>query len=509
MCPTQQTSIAATRDLLRGASPSDVCGGPGPVVAILLALVAIATAGTHPATAQGLPDRCHCGYLAVRGDAVIAEQASDRLYTPASVQKVLVATAAMHLLGPEYRVATVVRGPQPDDDGRVRGDLTIVGRGDPTWNRNHFERDPRTPLEQLAEALWQRGVRRVQGDLVIDGTAFPGRETPPDWPVGDLSFRYGAVPSALAIDANTVPLSMRPGRRVGDPAIVSTTAPIELYNLAVTAPAQRHGKGTVEFQLRWDRAAIVVRGEFPISEPAFDIRVAAPRPLQLFADAMAEALRRRGIDLDGAVRILDLNQAAAQTADEIVLARLISPAAVEWLEPLLADSDNWYAEMMLRVLGLEIAGAGRLDAGLEVLGDFLVDVVGVDEADFDLDDGSGLSPFNLLAPRAVVSVLRWARQQEWFAGFEVALASDRQGTLSRSWGAVPRLRAKTGSLTHVQTLAGYDYSISGEPIVFAVFSNGRAVPRHEMKRDILAELRRWNQIVTTLDAGVAAGGTTR
>jgi D-alanyl-D-alanine carboxypeptidase/D-alanyl-D-alanine-endopeptidase (penicillin-binding protein 4) len=442
---------------------------------------------------------------------VLAEQAPDQLFTPASVQKLIVGAAALHLLGPEYRVSTQVHGSAPDADGTVHGDLLLVGRGDPTWNRLHFEDNPRTPLHLLAAGLWERGVRRVEGDLVVDGSAFPGRETPPDWPVGDLSFRYGAVPSALAVDRNAMPLSMAPGRKVGDPVRVETSAPIELLNLAVTAPAELHGNGTVEFQMQWDRPTIVIRGEFPISEPAFEIQVATPQPLEVFAHELAAALVGKGIEWTGELRVLRTpSEAAAWAAgqgvarDDTLLARLISPPLAEWLDPLLGDSDNWYAEMILRVLALELRGAGRLEFGLDVEREFLTATVGADEAGFDLDDASGLSPFNLLSPRTVVALLQWAMNQDWFPLFEASLANDRQGTLSRSWGQVSGLHAKTGSLTHVQTLAGYDRSLGGEPTVFAVFSNGRAVARRDMKRDILAQIRSWRPIARQLDLAATA-----
>ena len=103
------------------------------------------------------------GWLAVRGEEVLAASSADRLLTPASVQKLVTVAAALHHLGPEFRIETEVRG-GPVADGLLDGDLVLVGNADPSWSERFYEEDPSTPLRQLAVKLANpvQGLLRVQ-----------------------------------------------------------------------------------------------------------------------------------------------------------------------------------------------------------------------------------------------------------------------------------------------------------------------------------------------------------
>jgi D-alanyl-D-alanine carboxypeptidase/D-alanyl-D-alanine-endopeptidase (penicillin-binding protein 4) len=238
----------------------------------------------------------------------------------------------------------------------------------------------------------------------------------------------------------------------------------------------------------WGTPEVIVRGEFPISERPFSIEVAAPDPLRRAGEALRAALAEQGIEVMGALKVTD-RPAALAGLDE--LASWSSPPLSEWLPEILSDSDNWYAEMLLRGIALRVEGEGRLDLGVDVLTRFLTEVVGVAEGSFEIDDGSGLSPSNLISPRAVVELLRWSLKQEWLPTFVANLANGEQGTLSRTWRSAPPLAAKTGTLRHSQTLAGYLDPASPEPTVFAIFLNHRTESRAQLKKEIVDQLGRW------------------
>ncbi|HVS63972.1 MAG TPA: D-alanyl-D-alanine carboxypeptidase/D-alanyl-D-alanine-endopeptidase, partial [Thermoanaerobaculia bacterium] len=280
---------------------------------------------------------------------------------------------------------------------------------------------------------------------------------------------------------------------------------LEVVNRTVTVSSARHGKGTLDFFPVWGSATVVVTGEYPISEPSFVVRLAAPDPLERAARALLEELESAGIEIAGDVRVVP---SPPPTGDR-VLAAVDSAPLADLLEVVLTDSHNWYAEMLLRQLASEVAGEGRLDTGLEVASAFLAETVGIEAASFELDDGSGLSPSNLLTPRAVVELLRFALAQPWGQVMVDALASGPKGTLA-SWGPTPSIAAKTGTLRHTQTLAGVllpsDAAAGVEPIVFAVFLNHRTEKRPALKRDIVRRLWEWSR-VPIAEAPVAASGS--
>ncbi|HVR28047.1 MAG TPA: D-alanyl-D-alanine carboxypeptidase/D-alanyl-D-alanine-endopeptidase, partial [Thermoanaerobaculia bacterium] len=419
--------------------------GPAPTKrwALCLCLVAVLAGAAH---GEGLR-----GYLVVQGDRVLAAESADRLFTPASVQKIVVSAAALHYLGHDHQIETVVRARGPIRDGVLDGDLVLEAAGDPTWSRTFFPDDPEAPLAALAHGVRRAGVVRVEGDLLLDLTRFPGRRAPTSRSQAEMGLGFGAPVSGLAIDENTAEIRIAPGKRPGERASVATDAAIELRNDTVTVTAARHGKGSVEFLPQWGDGAIRVRGEYPVTEAPYTVRVSLPAPELTAGQRLRHHLWREGVELRGAVRLAgrrsDRERAAVargersavsaagegvhpRSGSDDVLARLFSPPLSEIVAPVLRDSSNWTAEMLVLQVALAATGEGRYDDGVEALGRFLVGEVGVPEHAFALDDASGLSPENLLAPQTVVSVLRFAWRASWRQAFFAALARPANGTLA-------------------------------------------------------------------------------
>lgn len=448
-----------------------------------------------PAACSASPERGLRGFLVVQGERVLAQENAERLMTPGSVQKLLVTAAALHHLGPSYRIQTTVVGKDPIRGGVLGGDLEVRAAGDPTWNRRFFEDDPRAPLRSLARQLKARGLRRVAGDLVIDIHRFPGRSWPVSRPNSELAFAYGAPTSALAVDESAVRVEIAPGAKVGAPGRLRPLAgatSFDWINRIVTVGRQRHEKGTVDFFPTWRGRTVEVRGEYPISEPAYPVPVAVPHPDLYAAEILRDILVEEGVGIDGEV-IIKAGPGTAQgqeLAETQVLAEIHSPPLAELLPPILHDSHNWYAEMLLRLLAAEVHGLGRDDEGLAIVEDFLTAEVGLPEGSFMLDDASGLSPYDLLSPEAVVGLLRYVWRQPWRDVFVASLATAGRGTL-RAWGRLPALAAKTGTVRQSLAIAGYLDPQSSEPVIFAALLNHRSEERPILRSELAALIRRW------------------
>jgi PBP4 family serine-type D-alanyl-D-alanine carboxypeptidase len=258
-------------------------------------------------------------------------------------------------------------------------------------------------------------------------------------------------------------------------------------NRTLTVEGRLQGRGSVGFSHGWDGRSVRVSGEYPINEPAYDVRVSVPDGNLYAAHALEQALHQAGIRLDGRPRV---SQRPVEVLPGAALARVESPPLSEWVGLILRESENWYAEMLLRALALEKKGEGRLDAGLGLEREFLEQVVGVPGDAFFLDDASGLSPYNLLAPEAVVALLRYVLRQPWRGLFLEALARPGEGTLER-WPKGLAVRAKTGTIQHTLSLAGYIEGVSGEPVVFALFLNHWPGPRPQARAELQALVRDW------------------
>ena len=113
---------------------------------------------------------------------VIFEQDSEKYFMPASNMKNFTVAAALERLTPDFRfVTSVFAGAPPDDQGVVKGDLRIFGRGDVSISGAFYDGDPLKGIDTLADKIIGAGVKRIEGSLVGDESYFKGNPIPPTW----------------------------------------------------------------------------------------------------------------------------------------------------------------------------------------------------------------------------------------------------------------------------------------------------------------------------------------
>lgn len=451
-------------------------------------LPALLIAGSLLAPVAAAAPQGFRGYVAMRGGQVLAEENADHFFTPASVNKLFVAAAALERLGPEFRVETEVAVLGELARGELAGDLVVRAAGDPTWNSRFYGGKGLTPLDDLVRQLAAAGVHRVKGRLWVDASRFPGRASPATRAIAEAPLGYGAPTSGLAVDENTVKVEIAPGKDKGAAAsarFAGQSYGLELRSEMTTAGRERDGKGTVEIQPVWLERKITLRGEYPVSEPPYKLDLAVPDGDWHAGIALREALGRAGIAVEKGVEV-----SRTPLPPGKVLARWRSAPLADWLPLLLTDSQNWYAEMLLRVLAAQV-GEGRTDEGLRVVRELLEQEVGIEAGAVAQDDASGLSPFNLATPRAVARLLEWSLTRPWKESFVGALATPGKGTLA-AWPALPAtLAAKTGTVQNALGLAGYLSPRGPQPTVFVIFWGQTPAARGDLRRDIANLVGRW------------------
>ena len=457
-------------------------------VAALGGLLSAAVAAAQPAADDG----AHRGYLAARltdgGQLQVVEELhAGQLFVPASVLKLATVATALEHLGAGYRWNTRLTARGPIDGAVLDGDLVIEPGADPTWGP---EGGGDMAAAALAEQVRAHGITRISGDLVVDMSRFPGRRHPLDREYGDLPYAHGTPAAALAVDDGTITVRVAPGTAIGNPARVRAPDGIDVINLTTTVGRDRHGSGTLDFVPVWDTDTLVLRGEYPISEPAATVTASDPAPARRAAERLRQALREAGVTVEGDLRI----QAQPEASDTgTLLAEHRSPPLADLLEPVLTDSRNWYADMLVLALGREAAGSGRFDEGVEVIATLLAGLPGAGSGALRepwLADGSGLSPANLVTPAAIVRLLAYAVGQPWGPTMIDALAGPGKGTLE-FWPRLPPVAAKTGTLRHTVALAGILEPASAAPIIFCYFINHHPEQRAAARREIADALGRW------------------
>ena len=404
----------------------------------------------------------------------VFEEGGGRRMVPGSNAKLFMAALALHELGPDFRIRTSLYGAgKPDGAGVLAGDLILFGRGDPTIMGRDGDGDP---LGDLAQQLWDRGVRRVAGDLVGDDSFFDLPGYGAGWEAEDLGFAFGAVPSALSIHGNVVDLRIYPGAAGGPCVVVPEPGlgAVRLENLTTTGG----GTAGVRSFRPMGAGAITVTGSLPLGAAPAQARVPVQDPALLFAQLLRRALLRRGIQVGGTARSVHAYQRPAPLEPDRLteLAHLESPRLEDMLRSTLKASLNLDAELLYLQAGAARPGPGPNTEGrsAEALRDFLR-ASGLNPAEVLLEEGSGLSRKDLVTPGAVVGLLALMARSPGAGAFLDALpVAGVDGTLrDRMAGtsAQGRVRAKTGTLRYTHTLSGYATTAAGERLAFSFLLN--------------------------------------
>ncbi len=432
------------------------------------------------------------------------ETNSYRLFTPASNTKLFTTALGLSRLGPDHRFFTrVLASEPPTSTGIVNGDLVLAGGGDPNLSARTipYRMGPNTgnPLqavEDLAAQVYAKGVRTVQGSIVGDDTWYPWEPYGDGWSADDGIWEYGAAVSALTVNDGIFALRLKPGPRPGDPVSVSLDPPVEFYYIDNRV---RTVSG-VEPKIMVDRIpgsdTLRVWGAIPAGARPQVRWLAVHDPALYAATAFRSALIRLGIAVHGKplakhaflneFQNLELAPAAVSPAG-VELARHESAPLVEDLRITDKVSQNLHAEMILRAVGRARRNLGTRQAGLKELAAFLEEI-GIDKTEYDFNDGSGLSRMNLVSPAAVVKLLRYMysspHRDTWLSLLPVAAEDGTLDYRFKGTSSAGRVRAKTGSLSHVNALSGYAQTRSAGMVVFSILVNNSAVPSSEVRAAI-------------------------
>ena len=408
----------------------------------------------------------------LRTGKVLYADGAQRNLVPASTLKLLATAAVLDALGPSERLRTTVEtSGRLDRLGRLLGDVYLVGRGDPSLSARFAAGGGRAVLEALADQLTAAGVRRIEGGLIGHEGYFKGPRRGERWGWGDLVWCYGAEVSALAFNDNCAELTVTPGERAGEPAVVERVPLTRHYQVVPTVTTSAAGLPE-QLTLERDLGTNIIRlsGTIPLGNPAWRGTVAIEDPALYAATVFAEVLEARGIRIMGAVATTSVPLPAPTR----VLAVHESPPLAEIIAETNKPSQNLYAEMMLRLLGARVKGLGSAEAGHEALLDFLRRSR-VATASWALEDASGLSRTNLVTAHGMVDLLAaMDRHPHRTAFIESLPVAGRDGTLAgrmRASGAEGRVSAKTGTLRFVNALAGYATTREGDRMAFAIVFN--------------------------------------
>ena len=369
------------------------------------------------------------------GILIVDPASSDTLYSrnagkimmPASNLKIITGAVALAQLGADYRYTTRFASRGKVTKGVLKGDLVVIGNGDPTISDRMRNNDAMNALRDMADSLRAHGIKRIQGRVVPGGDAFPGTNYGYGWELGYLDDYYAA--------------------------------PVDELNYS-------EGMDKVPAKTKAGRDTLV--------------EVVSRQPLKSFMFYLDRALGERGIRVTGEPG--DSTTRADTTGLQTIFEFQSLPLR-DILVTLLRPSQNQTGEILLRTLGLQKTGYGSPDSGIAVVERQLL-AWGIEKDGFQIADGSGLARRDLISPETVVRTLVVMLRPEYRDVFIAALATPGgPGTMRnrlKNTPAANNLRAKTGSIGNARSLSGYIDTADKRPLVFSLLLNNYTVDDDEV-----------------------------
>jgi D-alanyl-D-alanine carboxypeptidase/D-alanyl-D-alanine-endopeptidase (penicillin-binding protein 4) len=399
----------------------------------------------------------------VRSTPILSEN-PDQDFMPASNFKLLVGSASLQRLGTNFDFVTSVAADAAPQAGVIHGNIYLHGGGDAHLTAKD--------LDDAAAALAAQGMKSVDGALITDASRYDSRRYGFGWSWDDLPYYYAPVVTALELEEGLAHIYMSPGDAVGAPVTLRVDPQSSAYtidNRETTGAAK--SKDTTDLARQWNApGTIEITGSYPMqSKESGDLSAAVPDPESYAGDVFLRALTAHGVKVTGQV------QDGKMPASAPVLWTHDSEKMPELLADFWYPSDNLMGELFLKELGVVQGGEPGTDENGRTLEQNFLRSLGIDPFTVTIADGSGLSQYDRITPRDLLTIL----QYDWNGPnrnvvLDALPVSGVRGTLKRSFVKTPAERvvfAKTGSISHVRTISGFVQTKTHGPVTFSFLIN--------------------------------------
>ena len=396
------------------------------------------------------------------GDTLYAQNINHP-FVPASVLKILTAETALLYLGPEYRFSThFVTDAKSIEGGVLGGNLYLVQSGDPSLTY--------ADLVTLMGSLKSQQIQSVAGNVYIDDTVFDQIYGAPGWAAKDAHFCYAAPISAGIVNHNCLAFRVVPGRKSGQLAHVMTSPAYyypSMQNTVMTKP--RHSRGCY-LKLGSSDSILSLHGCMPKGNYTWGISYVIENVLNYNQALVKNLFQRYGVQIRGHIAPGKALATLAPVVDHK------SQPLRSIVNDMMKRSDNVIAGALFKKLGQTFSKQpGSWENGGLAVEKILAEKVGINPTGMRIIDGSGLSRYNQITPLQMMQVLDFAYHHigtnyEFISALPIA---GIDGTLKhRMYNIARKVRAKTGTMKGVVSLAGYAMGGSREPIAFVIMING-------------------------------------
>ena len=395
------------------------------------------------------------------------------LFSIASNMKLLTTAAAIEYLCPdfEYKTSVEVHG-AITTTGELDGDIIVRGSGDPNLSGRFYNGNITAVPESWANAIRSRGIREVTGDIIADDSVFDRIYTNPNWPGNQLSEWYCAPSCGLSFNDNCVDITLVPDKKPGNVVLLSVypnTSYLTIVNNCISTSNKKEHAYSIYRKPGTNQ--IFIKGKYWINEPPEKTWVNVHNPALYLATVFKEILEKKGIIVQGCARVI--NETDSFNLDFEKITETISTMKQTILVTN-KNSQNFYAEQILKTLGLQIKGSGSSNAGIEVLHAFMKKL-GFSPDEYQIEDGSGLSKGNKLSPGMITTLLTYMNEHPYgYVLYDSLPVSGIDGGLRHrmiSSQYKNKIHAKTGYIAKTAALSGYIDALNGDTLAFSIIMN--------------------------------------
>ena len=427
----------------------------------------------------------------VKSGQEIGNVNGDEQFTPASTLKTLTTAAALHFLPLDYGPKTEITVLGNIKKHTLTGSLKIRGEGDPNISARFYD-NPFFVLNAMADSIRAMGIDTIDGHIDLDTSYYTGPWKPDNWRRNYYDSWYGAEIGPLGFNDNCVTIRFWPGRR-GDTANVSIIPDVGYVKVINNLKTVKGRKKKWVYGIDPDKSVITLGGTIGEGIDSASMVLPIRNPVGYFRAAFMYALKDRGI-------VFKENK-SGDSKTELKKFSFSAAPLLSILDEINQRSQNFHAETLLRNLGAQVSGEGSVEGGRKAERKFLLEM-DLNPTDFDVWDGSGLSPENKVQPSTIAHLLaKMARHPKGeyyinsFASPGVGSGAKRMQNLDAIW----LTRFKTGFIAEVYGLVGYIYTIDEDTLAVAMYLNGTNETPDIKSKDVLDTL--WMRIIDYTNKG--------
>ncbi len=411
----------------------------------------------------------------------------NRLFMPASNNKIPSTANALLVLGPDFRFETHVLTKGNIQEGVLHGDLVVWSNGDPTMYERYLE-DSRAVFYAWADTLKAQGIYRIEGNIIGDDNAFDDVSIGEGWAWDYQQIWYAAQFGALQFNENYVDIKIIPPGTMDGKVLLKPNCPSSYYTLHNNIKVVEEGTNRITLERDFYSNDIIIGGQVKAGSDTFEQTPTIHNPTAFYVHVLKEVLEESGITVTGDpidCDALDNWIHAPEDFEYTEVAHYYSVPLSEVATRLMKRSQNMYAETIPRIVAWHETGLGSFEIGRDIMDSVFVQF-DIKSDSWEYVDGSGLTRYNYISPQIIVKILEGMYNSElkkvWMHTFPIA---GMDGTLRNRMKTTPaeqNVLGKTGTIPNVRALSGYAKTSRGENIVYSFLVNGHMLTSKETER---------------------------